>query len=69
MFMDGPFYHGVSKIHFKRSENIPAIRLFFLPKSAMNSFYFIITGRNNYIVKLIPLLLTLVTTQFINVLY
>lgn len=67
--MNSLFHHGVSKIHFTRSENMPAVRPFFLPKSAMKYFHFIIAGRNNYTVKLIPVLLTLVTTQFINLLY
>ena len=55
-------YDEVPKINFIISENILATSQLFIPNFAMYYFYVVITSRNSYIVKLIPLLLTMVTT-------
>lgn len=62
-------HNEVPKINFIIPENILAMSQIFLPHSAIYYFCFVITSRNNCIVKLIPLLLTTVTRQFINLLY
>ena len=62
-------HNEVPKINFIISENILAMSQIFLSHSAIYYFYFVVTSRNNYIVKLIPFLLTMVTIQFINLLY
>lgn len=60
------------KINLKISENIMATSQLSAPNSAMYYFYFVITSRNYYTAKLIPLLLTMVTiysssTCYINI--
>ena len=62
-------HNEVPKINFIISENILAKSQIFLSHSARYYFYFVVTSRNNYIVKLIPFLLTMVTIQFIDLLY